>query len=485
MQLFFCFFICGALAAQDSFVAEHAAHEPAAGVLPERATAGEATVPPPRDPRVPDVEKSRIAAQKDEGPDTVRKNQQTLEFGISDEIAALIKTFIDNDDPRYASDVYQLFRVTKSRIVRERAIEYFMALSDPCVADYAVTVLNDPSDVPRSTVSLAIRYCAAVKCTESVPALLTLIESDKEDYFNEAVYAVSEIGGAPEALYLTDVFLNGDNPINRKQTLMRALGKLQALETWDSMVDIAEDDTQNTFVRMYAAEAIGALKKAESVPVLVRLFEAADPNLRQYVIKGLRNFPDNDEAIAVIIQGIRDDYYRVRIESIQAVGEMNIVQAVPAVLYRAEHDKEAVVKKECWPVIAALNTPEGNAFLTDVLTDSKKSDSAKALAAEALLKAERGEDAVLAIAADVVRDDRRKPLRYSLGKALVKYARPSFASICAAYLASSDASTVAIGLELYRAERFPAAEEAVRSLAENNRAGANQKMARRILGITD
>ena len=50
------------------------------------------------------------------------------------------------------------------------------------------------------------------------------------------------------------------------------------------------------------------MKKEESIPILVKFFEEGDPNMRQYCIKGLSNFPNNDEAKEVILQGIRDKY---------------------------------------------------------------------------------------------------------------------------------------------------------------------------------
>jgi broad specificity phosphatase PhoE len=67
----------------------------------------------------------------------------------------------------------------------------------------------------------------------------------------------------------------------------------------------------------YTAEALGLMEKKESIPVLTSLFSENDPNLRQYVIKGLSHFPDVVEAKETIIQGIRDEHWRVRQEAIK------------------------------------------------------------------------------------------------------------------------------------------------------------------------
>jgi HEAT repeat protein len=71
---------------------------------------------------------------------------------------------------------------------------------------------------------------------------------------------------------------------------MKALGKIKAVETWDKLVETIQDEDENTYVRMYAAEAIGAMEKEESIEILLDLFEEDDPNIRTYAIKGLSYF---------------------------------------------------------------------------------------------------------------------------------------------------------------------------------------------------
>mgnify|MGYP006394619333 CR=1 FL=1 len=38
---------------------------------------------------------------------------------------------------------------------------------------------------------------------------------------------------------------------------MKALGQIKAVETWDKLVEVIQNEDENTYVRMYAAEAIG------------------------------------------------------------------------------------------------------------------------------------------------------------------------------------------------------------------------------------
>jgi HEAT repeat protein len=453
----------------------------------EMAKGGVSVVPEARRPAEPDKKKCEEAALNDESPDDVQNSKDTLSYGISPEIITLIQKFITNDDPRFVNNVYDLFQSTKSSAVREKIIEYFTHFKDPCIEDYAVTILNDPYDTKSSTVSLVFNYISEVKCTEAIPAVIALIDADNETYFQDALTTLGNIGGPSEALYLAKYMDRNDLTVIQKQSLTRVLGKIHAVETWGKLVELAQNKDENAFVRMYSAESIGEMQKPESVPVLINLYEENDPNLRQYVIKGLSNYPDNSDAQTVIIQGIKDEHYKVRLESIAAVKKLSIKKAVPYLIYRTKAAKEEqVVKNACYPVIAELNTQDGNAYLVSLLTDGSISDGTKEQVVNALVKDNNaGEKEILDLAEETLKDDKRKTLRYAIGKQLVEYARPSYARVCRDFMMSKDAVTVSLGIDMYKKGKYQAAADTIKSVADDKKAGVNQKKARKILGLPE
>lgn len=439
-------------------------------------------VPAAKRPLSPDSEKAAAAAELDTEKDSVEKKKDTLKYGIESEITDLIDELIKNDDPRFADEIYDLFQTTRSNGVREKILAYFTQLKDPCLEDYAVTVLNDPYDTKTSTVSLVFKYIAAVKCTAAVNAVVNLLESDNTDYFSDALTTLGEIGGDKEAVYLSGYLDRSDITLPQRQQLMKVLGKLKAVKTWDKLVKIAEDENENSFVRMYAAEAIGEMQKKESIPVLVKLYESDDPNFRQYVINGLSNYSDKD-AGDVIVQAIRDQHYKVRLAAVAAVRRQKITDAVPYLIYRAENDSENVVRKACYAAIADLNTGKGNEFLVSRISGNAVGDDTKANIASVLMEYNHaGEKEILALAGQTLKDDRRKQLRYILGKLFAKYGRSAYAEICGEYLASQDVATCGTGLDIYRKGRYRSCRDAVQAIADNDKAGVNQVKAERILG---
>lgn len=446
----------------------------------------------PAEKRPEKQDKEKLEQLEIEFPDTKKENSETLKYGMEEDIIKLLDKLVKNEDVRFVDDVYDLFQDTKNTTVREKILEYFTKLKDPCLEDYAVMILNDPYDEKNSTVSAVFNYIQAVKTQDAIPAVLTLLENEEENYFNNALTTIGEIGGPEEAVYLTEYLEREDLVLGQRQQLVKVLGKIKAVETYDSLVELAQDEDENTFVRMYSAEAIGAMQKEEAVEVLTKLYEDNDPKLRSYVIKGLAYFPDNKAAVKTLLEAIRDSHVSVRLEAIEACRKNNIKEAVPFMIYRLEKDKEDSVKKKCYPAIAELNTDEGNEYLIKQITDKKVADTPKSRIASALLEFNHtGTDEIIALARETLQDDRRKPLRYALGKEFAKYKRSEFAQICNEYLDSKDTATQGTGLDIYAKGRYPEVTKHVQSIVlddANNSKGrknANAQKAARILGSSD
>ena len=485
-----CLFLCTSLSfSLFSQSAEDSLKESESEQLEEETKSskgGLAEIPPAKRPKPIDKEKAEAAAAKDESDADEENNRKTIKYGIPSEIGTLLDDLIKNEDPRFTEDIYDLFQVTRSSSIKEKILKYFTKLEDPCLEDYAVEILNDPYDERNEVVKAVFQYISAVKTKEAVPAVITLIESENENYFTDAIATLGDIGGPSEAMFLAEYLDRDDLTDAQRQNLMRTCGKMHAIETWDKLVDILENDDENTFVRMYAAESLGLMQVNKSVPILVRAYDASDPNLRQYVIKGLSNFPDVIEAKAVILQGVRDEHWKVRQESIKSVEEMKMTEAVPYLIYRASNDSEKVIKDASFTSIAKLNTQEGNDFLIKQLEDKKIGDNTKAKVVEVLLKeGHAGEKEVLELAEKTLEDDKRKTLRYAIGKELVKYYKPSFENVCCKFLQSKDATTVGIGLDLYKNGRYSQAEAYVLNIANEKKSSANKTRAQKLMKIED
>ena len=449
--------------------------------------AGISKIPDSKRPKAIDKEKAEKAAEKDESEKDYENKSNTIKYGVPSEISSLIDDLIKADDPRFTEEIYDVFQVTKNTVIKQKVLNYFKQLEDPCLEDYAVETLNDPYEEKNDLVKACFQYVSAVKTKEAIPAILSLIESENESYFNDAIAAIGEIGGPEEAMFLVEYLERDDLSDAQRQTLMRTCGKMHAIQTWDKVVEVAEDEDENLYVRMYAAEALGLMEKKESVPVLVELFSENDPNLRQYVIKGLSHFPDVVEAKETVLQGIRDEHWRVRQEAIKTARENKMTDATQFLIYRAKNDSEKVIKDEAYNSLAALNEKDANEFLVSQLGEKKVGDTTKKKIVEVLLKeGYAGEKEILELADECLKDDRRKDLRYAIGKELAKKENSAYEEICLKYLESKDSTTQSLGLDIYKTNKFHSVEATMRAIYADKKANSGVKnRIKKMLNIED
>ena len=472
---------------EDSSVSENAENSTETDEYGDDIASIQVEIPAEMRPKQPDPEKLKEAQQKDDDGSEFDSNSMTLSFGTPSEINSVVDKIVEEDDPRYSDALYDLFQSTASNDVRGKILGYFARQKDPCLSSYAVEIIDDPSDVPLELVQECMSYVSEVNCKVAAPALIKLIDADDEKYFTSALSALGKTGGPKESLYLAKFLERDDLETAQRQALMRTLGQMNAVESFDSIIKIAQDEDENSFVRMYAAEALGNMKKDEAIPVLVKLFESDDPNMREYCIKGLQNFPNSKKAKTTIIQAIRDDHVKVRVQAVKAVKEMQMKDAMDFLIYRAKNDSERSVKKECYPAIAEFDTQKGNDFLVKQITDKKVPDSAKLMAAEALLKCgnNAGTNEIAELAKEIVDDPARNSLKFALGKILAKYMKPAFADVAVLYVQSKDAQLAALGLDMYKTGRYETVKSAVKTLAEDKKNSSNRTRARKLLGLDD
>lgn len=404
----------------------------------------------------------------DRSKDYEKKCNDILKYGLEGQITELIDELTKNQDNRFVDGIYDLFQETKSVAVKEKILDYFTKLKDSCLASYAVEIINDPYDEKNSIVEKCFKYVSEADIKDANPGLVDLVDKEEDAYFTGALSALGKTGGKEEALFLADYLDRDDLNVSQRQALMRVLGRIKAVETWQKISEIAKDENENTFVRMYAAEAIGAMEKPESEDILVELFESNDPNLRTYVIKGISYFNDKKSS-DLIIQALRDSQYKVRLEAVSAVGKNRIDKAVPFLIFRCkDKDEQKQVKEKCYSVIADLNTSDGNDYLISVLKDKKIGDATKAKVSAALLEYNHaGTKEVIELARSALKSDIQKNLRYALGKEFAKYDRSEFADICAEYIASDDVATQGTGLDIWAKGRYSSVKAAVEEIAKD------------------
>ncbi len=419
----------------------------------------------------------------------MEKRRQTLLYGLESDVTDLINTLIKEEDTTFADDILLVFTKTKNPSVKEKIFAYFRILKDTRLQDYALDILQDPYDEKKQTVFSVFTYVADLEIKEAAPYITDLLKNENEEYFDAALSAIGKIGGADDALFLAEYMKSNELSIARKQAVMRALGQLHAVETWDMLVETVKDEDENTFVRMYAAEAIGSMQKEESINILVDLFAQSDVNLRTYAVKGLSHYTD-ERAVAVILDAFKDNYYKVRLEAASAAKKNRITEAVPYLIYRSENDPENTVKYACYEALGSIKNSEAKEFLKKTLENKKLNETARAKAGVVILENSIDElyTALSETLLETLKDDKLKNLRYALGKEIAKYELPVFNDVCAAFLSHKDVATKGTGIDIFTKNQYSSLIPVIQSIASDEKQGANQRKAKLALekaGLSD
>ena len=422
--------------------------------------------------------------------DEIEQARQALQYGLESEILEVINKVDKQDFETLQGDFSRLFTETKSTAVREGLFGVYQKYENVQLMEAATAVLEDYEAQQRTLVKAVLSYLGTVKpelspdLSETLQKMLT---QDTAEYGAEVVSVLGEIGGADEADFLVTYFdgLTIDDAKQElilKQTIMTALEKLHQEDTRAFLLERAQDETENNYVRSSAIAGLAQMGNPDIIPLLVTFFEQPEPQLREAAIRGAASF-NTDETRKLILQGFKDSYYKVRLEALKTVQKAKMQEAAPYALYRAKYDPTDAVKFAAVETLAILNAAEGNTWLSETFRDPKKSEKLRITILSTALKHNP-----TIIAADLntvvlatVTDNKQKKLRYEFGKEIAKVENTVTAEICTAFLQSDDVLTKSIGLDMFKTSRPAESRALVETIAQDEKQGALQRRARRLL----
>lgn len=416
------------------------------------------------------------------------KRRDVLRYGLENEIVELVTELRDKEDTTYNADLESLFSRTRSVAVRESILSMYAALENPAFSSFALEVLADPWDYRNSTVSAVFSYVQKIKPPEASPLVRTILDNESEEFRDQAIRTLGKIGTADDAAYLVDYLqgtIEGDERqrLIIRQNVMEALGELKSDAVWDDFVSIAQNEDENIMIRATAVRAIGSIGREGGDDLLAGLFETDDPLLRSAVVSGLSGY-SGQVVVDVVLEALKDTHYRVRLEALNAVEKLKIADAAPFVQYRAQTDPVDAVKAKSIDVLALLGESDSINWMLEQVRNEQTPDKTRMTIIQALMNHDSSSvvnDAVQ-VAFASLKDDRKKWLRYELGKLFVKQGDPALSDVAEAYIQHKDVATKSLGIEMYNKNRFTNLKGHVESIAADEKMGGLQRQAKRALG---
>ena len=265
---------------------------------------------------------------------------ETIMYGIDTQVSELISILETEKNFDFNADLLNLLEDSSNSRLEVSIIKLFKIAGDDSAVDYVFEELQVNFNLPDDILISFIDYIADYQTIEISEYLLTLIEEDSNTISIASITALgkSNLENTIEILikYLEDSLFDD----LRKPAIVESLGKLKAEEALEILSDIATDIyTENSSLRWRAVVALGEIGSEESLPVLKSLFSDKDPYLRNYTITALKHFPSKDVE-ELLIQGLKDSSWRVRVNAARSLGELGIKESVPILIYKAENDPD-------------------------------------------------------------------------------------------------------------------------------------------------
>lgn len=264
----------------------------------------------------------------------------TIQYGINTQVIDLIKELETEKNFDFNDDLLKLLYSSTNSHLDQSVITLFEKSEDDSAVEYILTQLEEDFNLRDNIKVSYINYISKYQTRDISEYLLTLIDEESNAISIASIKALgfSELSNIKTVLieYLEDSSFD----TLRKPSLIESLGKLKSIEALEILTDIATDIySDDKSLRWKSVVALGEIGSPESLPVLKSLFSDEDPNLRNYTITALKHFK-SVEVKELLIQGLRDSFWKVRINAAESLGELEIKDAVPILIYKIEKDPD-------------------------------------------------------------------------------------------------------------------------------------------------
>jgi HEAT repeat protein len=261
-------------------------------------------------------------------------------FGIDSQVSDLITKLEEEKNYDFNSNFVSLLKSSSNSRLDVDIIKLLNASKDNSAVEYSFFELQENYNLNDDIKIEYIKYISEYQTEQISEYFLSLIDEKSNSI---SIAAITALGKSDEDDIIPTLIENLEDSLFddiRKPAIIESLGKLKAIESLEILTDIATDIySEDDSLRWRAVVAIGEIASPKSLPVLKSLFSDSDPFLRNYTITALKHY-ETEEVEDIIIQGLKDSSWRVRVNAAQILGELQIKEAIPILIYKSENDPD-------------------------------------------------------------------------------------------------------------------------------------------------
>jgi len=330
-----------------------------------------------------------LPARAADTTDARERTRQTLLYGIDSQVLDAIQALAAARDTGFTDVLQQMLRDQRSAAVQKAVLDMFRDLKVKDGESRAKEILAAGSDSPSELLISAIKYLAAIESSGLASALAPLVDSADNGVATASIEALGTAGDASSVTLLAARLKSGDLPDAHRSEAILALGTLKNPAAVDELLAIARNTDEDKIRRMYAADSLGKIGDTRALPVLRDMFAEKDALIRLYAAAAVARF-SMSEAFPLLIQGLRDETWKVREMSARTLGRQldgsQAGTAVPILSYKAESDPVPQVRMASIQALGEIGGGDAERFLAGLYSGQIRAPEIREAALSALAR---------------------------------------------------------------------------------------------------
>lgn len=321
-----------------------------------------------------DAESTKNAKEeKQEELEALRElREKTIKYGIETQVQELISQLKEEKNERFNEELADLFKKTNNNELQSSILDLFTHLEDDRLKEAAHERLEDFEDLPVNMVNTLITYLEPRQEADITASFFEMRNAPRINLAGRAIRAVGESGDEEYSQKLLDFLDSYDYREGLQSEIIAALGKLGSEKSVDYISEIATDEDLSNSIRWRACQALGDIGGEEAFQVISSLLNDEDPYLRAYAVGALGGFGEKKESVDVLMDALRDQFWRVRVQAAKALEQLKAKEAVDILEYKVRHDPDVKnVRMAALQALAAMDSKEVYDILREMMLDQK------------------------------------------------------------------------------------------------------------------
>jgi len=312
---------------------------------------------------------------------------EVIQYGIDSEIIELIKTLKNDNNSDFNKDLFTLLKSTHNVSLESKIVDLYYHEKDPIAVNFVFNEIKGNYGLSNEILTQFISYISDYQNSDITKYFKNLIFHQDQSISNAAIDAIGRSHNEKYGETLLDLLDTLSTPDTQKIHLIDALGNLKYTKAVDSISQyLKKDYTDNRSLKWKACSALGKIGSKKSLPVLTGLFSDSDPYLRNYAIEALQHFP-SEQTEDLIIQGLRDSSWRVRVSSAKSLGKLKSHKAVSILIYKVKKDPDIKnVRNAAIESLGEIKGVKALSFLRKLMLDEKANGMNRTTVVSVLIK---------------------------------------------------------------------------------------------------